>query len=356
MLRSKFKDDGIVLLNKGRGITSFGAINKLKRLINADKTGHAGTLDPMTEGLLIVMVNNATKFSDDLMKKDKEYYVELELGYETDTYDTEGEVTKKYEGEVNISEEQATVTVRSFLGEIEQIPPMYSAIKVDGEKLYNLARKGIEVERKPRKVNIYSIREIRMEKGDTYKISFYAEVSSGTYIRSLVRDIGEKTGFYATMTRLIRTKIDKFSLDGSVSLEEIEEGLGDLIVPEKNKDGSPEGIEGKIRNMLDNMLKDTVLRENYKLIRKALKFKDIESIFNYKNITVSSEKYRNLKNGMTVISGIKKFGNMNSVKENELYSVYVTDSGEGDRQFKGIIKVVRKVHDKVYLKRDKYFL
>lgn len=108
--------------------------------------------------------------------------------------------------------------------------------------------------------------------------------------------------------------------------------------------------------MLDNMLKDTVLRENYKLIRKALKFKDIESIFNYKNITVSSEKYRNLKNGMTVISGIKKFGNMNSVKENELYSVYVTDSGEGDRQFKGIIKVVRKVHDKVYLKRDKYFL
>ena len=217
-----FKSDGIVLLNKSKGISSFKAINKLKWIIKSNKVGHAGTLDPIAEGLLIVMVNNATKFSDNLMKRDKEYFVELELGYETATYDTEGEITEKYEGEINISDERIFEVINSFTGEIMQIPPMYSAIKINGEKLYELARKGIEVERQPRKIKIYSIREINIEQN---KISFYAEVSSGTYIRSLVRDIGRKLGVYATMTRLVRTKIDKYSINESVSLEEIEKKL-----------------------------------------------------------------------------------------------------------------------------------
>jgi len=103
---SIFKSDGIVLLNKSRGISSFKAINKLKWIIGSSKVGHAGTLDPIAEGLLIVMINNATKFSDNLMKRDKEYFVELELGYETDTYDIEGEITEKYEGNINISDEK----------------------------------------------------------------------------------------------------------------------------------------------------------------------------------------------------------------------------------------------------------
>ena len=130
-----FLEDGIVLLNKSKGMSSFSAINKLKWLLNAKKIGHAGTLDPMAEGLLVVMLNNATKFSNDLMKKDKEYYVEMELGYETDSYDADGEITKKYEKDFEFEFEKIKEVVESFLGKIEQIPPMYSAIKINGKKL-----------------------------------------------------------------------------------------------------------------------------------------------------------------------------------------------------------------------------
>jgi len=330
-----FKSDGIVLLNKSKGISSFKAINKLKWIIKSNKVGHAGTLDPIAEGLLIVMVNNATKFSDNLMKRDKEYFVELELGYETATYDTEGEITEKYEGEINISDERIFEVINSFTGEIMQIPPMYSAIKINGEKLYELARKGIEVERQPRKIKIYSIREINIEQN---KISFYAEVSSGTYIRSLVRDIGRKLGVYATMTRLVRTKIDKYSINESVSLEEIEKKLNNQ--KEIFEDDS------------DN--ENNVDRNGE--IEEVIKFKNIECIFNYEKITLSEEKYKKLKNGMTVLVGFKKFKDIYAVAENKLYCVYVKNEISGKKEFKGIVKVKRKSHDKIYLKREKYFI
>ncbi len=332
---SIFKNDGIVLLNKSKGISSFKAINKLKWIIKSNKVGHAGTLDPIAEGLLIVMVNNATKFSDNLMKRDKEYFVELELGYETATYDTEGEITEKYEGEINISDERIFEVINSFTGEIMQIPPMYSAIKINGEKLYELARKGIEVERQARKIKIYSIREINIEQN---KISFYAEVSSGTYIRSLVRDIGRKLGVYATMTRLVRTKIDKYSINESVSLEEIEKKLNNQ--KEIFEDDS------------DN--ENNVDRNGE--IEEVIKFKNIECIFNYEKITLSEEKYKKLKNGMTVLVGFKKFKDIYAVAENKLYCVYVKNEISGKKEFKGIVKVIRKSHDKVYLKREKYFI
>ena len=330
-----FKSDGIVLLNKSKGISSFKAINKLKWIIKSNKVGHAGTLDPIAEGLLIVMVNNATKFSDNLMKKDKEYFVELELGYETATYDTEGEITEKYEGEINISDEKIFEAIKSFTGEIMQMPPMYSAIKINGEKLYELARKGIEVERQARKVKIYSIREINIEQN---KISFYTEVSSGTYIRSLVRDIGRKLGVYATMTRLVRTKIDKYSINESVSLEEIEKKLNNQ--KEIFEDDS------------DN--ENNVDRNGE--IEEVIKFKNIECIFNYEKITLSEEKYKKLKNGMTVLVGFKKFKDIYAVAENKLYCVYVKNEISGKKEFKGIVKVKRKSHDKIYLKREKYFI
>lgn len=332
---STFKSDGIVLLNKSKGISSFKAINKLKWIIKSNKVGHAGTLDPIAEGLLIVMVNNATKFSDNLMKKDKEYFVELELGYETATYDTEGEITEKYEGEINISDEKIFEAIKSFTGEIMQMPPMYSAIKINGEKLYELARKGIEVERQARKVKIYSIREINIEQN---KISFYTEVSSGTYIRSLVRDIGRKLGVYATMTRLVRTKIDKYSINESVSLEEIEKKLNNQ--KEIFEDDS------------DN--ENNVDRNGE--IEEVIKFKNIECIFNYEKITLSEEKYKKLKNGMTVLVGFKKFKDIYAVAENKLYCVYVKNEISGKKEFKGIVKVKRKSHDKIYLKREKYFI
>ena len=332
---SIFKSDGIVLLNKSRGISSFKAINKLKWIIGSSKVGHAGTLDPIAEGLLIVMINNATKFSDNLMKRDKEYFVELELGYETDTYDIEGEITEKYEGNINISDEKIIEAVNSFAGEIMQVPPMYSAIKINGEKLYELARKGIEVERQARKIKIYSIREINIEQN---KISFYAEVSSGTYIRSLVRDIGRKLGVYATMTRLVRTKIDKYSINESVSLEEIEKKLNNQ--KEIFEDDS------------DN--ENNVDRNGE--IEEVIKFKNIECIFNYEKITLSEEKYKKLKNGMTVLVGFKKFKDIYAVAENKLYCVYVKNEISGKKEFKGIVKVKRKSHDKIYLKREKYFI
>ena len=332
---SIFKNDGIVLLNKSKGISSFKAINKLKWIIKSNKVGHAGTLDPIAEGLLIVMINNATKFSDNLMKRNKEYFVELELGYETATYDTEGEITEKYEGEINISDERIFEVINSFTGEIMQIPPMYSAIKINGEKLYELARKGIEVERQARKIKIYSIREINIEQN---KISFYAEVSSGTYIRSLVRDIGRKLGVYATMTRLVRTKIDKYSINESVSLEEIEKKLNNQ--KEIFEDDS------------DN--ENNVDRNGE--IEEVIKFKNIECIFNYEKITLSEEKYKKLKNGMTVLVGFKKFKDIYAVAENKLYCVYVKNEISGKKEFKGIVKVIRKSHDKVYLKREKYFI
>lgn len=334
---SIFKSDGIVLLNKSRGISSFKAINKLKWIIGSSKVGHAGTLDPIAEGLLIVMINNATKFSDNLMKRDKEYFVELELGYETDTYDIEGEITEKYEGNINISDEKIIEAVNSFAGEIMQVPPMYSAIKINGEKLYELARKGIEVEREARKVKIYSIREINVEHKEKCRISFYTEVSSGTYIRSLVRDIGRKLGVYATMTRLVRTKIDKYSIEESVLLEEIEEKLG------KAKETSGENVCKDISN-------------NMEKTKEIIKFKNIECIFNYEKISVSEEKYKKLKNGMTVLVGFKKFKEIRTVTENKLYCVYVKNEMTEQKEFKGIVKVIRKGHDKVYLKREKYFI
>ncbi len=317
---NKYLKDNIILLNKNKGISSFKIINKLKWLLNANKVGHAGTLDPLAEGLMVVMLNGATKFSDYLMKKDKEYYVEFELGYETDTYDSEGEVIKKFNGNINLSKEKIEKIVNEFLGDIEQVPPMYSAIKINGEKLYNLARKGLEIERESRKVKIYYIKDIEYNE-KINKISFTTGVSSGTYIRSLVHDIGEKIGVYATMTKLIRTKIDEYNLEDAILIEDVIEFF------EKNEN-----------------IKDT------NEIDKILKIKSIESILRYESIYISNEKYIKMKNGMTVLINISKFTNIN-VNANRVYKIY-----NKENEFLGTGKIMKIFDDKVYIKRDKYFL
>lgn len=318
--KNKYLKDNIILLNKNKGISSFKIINKLKWLLNANKVGHAGTLDPLAEGLMVVMLNGATKFSDYLMKKDKEYYVEFELGYETDTYDYEGEVIKKFNGNINLSKEKIEKIVNEFLGDIEQVPPMYSAIKINGEKLYNLARKGLEIERESRKVKIYYIKDIEYNE-KINKISFTTGVSSGTYIRSLVHDIGEKIGVYATMTKLIRTKIDEYNLEDAILIEDVIEFF------EKNEN-----------------IKDT------NEIDKILKIKSIESILRYESIYISNEKYIKMKNGMTVLINISKFTNIN-VNANRVYKIY-----NKENEFLGTGKIMKIFDDKVYIKRDKYFL
>ena len=193
------------------------------------------------------------------------------------------------------------------------------------------------MEREARKVKIYSIREINVEHKEKCRISFYTEVSSGTYIRSLVRDIGRKLGVYATMTKLVRTKIDKYSIEESVLLEEIEEKLG------KAKETSGENICKDISN-------------NMEKTKEIIKFKNIECIFNYEKISVSEEKYKKLKNGMTVLVGFKKFKEVYTVTENKLYCIYVKNEMTEQKEFKGIVKVIRKGHDKIYLKREKYFI
>ena len=321
-----FLEDGIVLLNKSKGMSSFSAINKLKWLLNAKKIGHAGTLDPMAEGLLVVMLNNATKFSNDLMKKDKEYYVEMELGYETDSYDADGEITKKYEKDFEFKFEKIKEVVESFLGEIEQIPPMYSAIKINGKKLYELARKGIEIEREARKVKINYINDIKYKNN---KISFFVGVSSGTYIRSLVRDIGEKLGVYATMTKLIRTKINNYFLSESINLEDI------ISYFENNQ------VEIKCEEK-ENLYLD-------KNIKKITKFIKIQEIFDYEEIKIEEENYIKLKNGMTVL--IDKKDISNEVEINKKFKIMLKENNE----FKGIINVLKVTQNKIYLKRDNYF-
>lgn len=323
---NQFLEDGIILLNKSKGMTSFSAINKLKWLLNAKKIGHAGTLDPMAEGLLVVMLNDATKFSNNLMKKDKEYYVEMELGYETDSYDTDGVITKKYENNFSFEMKRIKEVVESFLGEIEQIPPMYSAIKINGKKLYELARKGLEIEREARKIKINYINDIKYKNN---KISFFVGVSSGTYIRTLVRDIGEKLGVYATMTKLIRTKINNYFLSESINLE-------DVISYFEN-----DQVEIKCEEK-ENLYLD-------KNIKKIIKFIKIQEIFDYEEIKIEKENYIKLKNGMTVLIDKKEISN--EVEVNKKFKIMLKENNE----FKGIINVLKVTQSKIYLKRDNYF-
>ena len=355
-MERNFTKDGIILLNKSKGISSFKAIDELKRKIKAKKAGHAGTLDPMAEGLMIVMINDATKFSGDLMKKDKEYYVEMELGYKTDTYDSEGKVIEEYKSEIELSDSQIIRTIHSFKGRIKQVPPMYSAIKVEGQKLYDLARKGIEIERMPRDVEIMNIYKIKIhrskEDSSRIKISFYAHVSSGTYIRSLVHDIGEKLKVFATMTKLVRTKIGRLSIEDAVSLEEVQSEIGKLkeLVEEKRENESFWATKS-----------DAAIRAEK--IREIVCFVEIEYILDYYGINVSNEKYGKLKNGMTVIDTFKKFENIGKdikrqehIRENQKFKIYVRNRNTQKREFKGIVKIVSIRGNRIYLKRDKYFL
>ena len=215
-------DNKIILINKEKGISSYKKIREIQKKYNYSKIGHAGTLDPMAEGLVIAMSDNATKLSDILMKKDKIYQVEMCLYYQTDTLDLEGNIVYIDEEKKIYKEKEIIDAISSFIGTSMQKPPMYSAIKLNGLKMYELARKNIEVDIPDRQVNIYYINNIKIT-GD--KISFETKVSSGTYIRSLVRDIGLKLGTYATMTKLVRTQIDNFKLPEDIEIMEVDDAI-----------------------------------------------------------------------------------------------------------------------------------
>ncbi len=213
--------NGIINVYKPSGFTSFQVVSILKRILKVKKIGHTGTLDPQAEGVLVICVGEATKVASIISKTKKVYDAEIIFGIETDTWDMEGrvleerrcrEIKKKIEG-----------VLPQFQGEIEQIPPMYSAISYKGERLYNLARKGKVVERKPRKIRIYKLELLEYNEKEKPKIRLLIECSSGTYIRSLAHDIGVKVDCPATLSKLIRKMVGKFPVEESFSIEEIED-------------------------------------------------------------------------------------------------------------------------------------
>lgn len=208
--------NGIIIVDKPQGKTSHDIVYFIRRLTGIKKVGHTGTLDPMATGVLPICIGAATKIADMLTLSDKEYVAELILGKTTDTQDAEGQVLS--EKKVNCTEDEIRAAVMSFIGEIEQVPPMYSAIKQNGKKLYELARQGIEVERKPRKVTINSIDILKI---DGKSVTIDVSCSKGTYIRTLCEDIGNKLGTGAYMNTLRRIKTGIFDLSQSHTLEEL---------------------------------------------------------------------------------------------------------------------------------------
>lgn len=224
---------GIIIIDKPQGITSFGAVARVRRICGTKKCGHTGTLDPMATGVLTVMLGGATRFCELLESHDKSYIASFRLGTVTDTLDITGAVLESRE--VNSTERQVREAAESFVGEIDQLPPMYSAVSVNGQRLYDLARQGIEVERTPRKVKIFSI-DFLSANAETGEYEIAVSCSSGTYIRTLIADIGEKLGCGAVMTALCRTSANGFDISDSVTLEQLEaaanEGrLGELTLP-----------------------------------------------------------------------------------------------------------------------------
>ncbi len=211
--------NGFIYVDKPEGITSFVASAKVRRLFGIKKAGHTGTLDPMATGVLPIAIGHATRFIELIPSHDKAYRAKFVLGKTTDTLDITGAVTGEYE--VRCTKEDVINALADFRGEIEQIPPMYSAIKKDGVRLYDLARQGIEIERESRKVTVYSL-ELVSYCEDTAEYEIDCECSSGTYIRTLIADIGEKLGCGGTMTALRRTKANGVTIDKCYTFEALE--------------------------------------------------------------------------------------------------------------------------------------
>ena len=213
--------DGIILINKSKGYTSHDVVNKVKHILN-EKVGHIGTLDPNATGILPILVGRGTKLSQYLINHDKEYEVELKLGIKTDTADEEGKVIEEKEVESSILErENVQAVLESFIGKQKQVPPMYSAIKINGKKLYEYARKNIEVIVEPRNIEIYEIVLLDINKIEQI-IRFNVKCSKGTYIRSLCEDIAKGLGTIGYMKELNRTKVGIFNIENSISVEELE--------------------------------------------------------------------------------------------------------------------------------------
>ena len=214
------KNDGIIIMDKPQGFTSFDMVAKMRGMLGTRKVGHAGTLDPMATGVLPIFVGRATKCCDLLPDQDKSYTATFELGYTTDTLDATGKLLSRQP--VTAGEEQVRAVLERFRGPISQLPPMYSAISIGGKRLYDLARQGIEVERERRPVTIHSL-ELTDAQPQENRYTIEVSCSKGTYIRTLCADIGEALGCGATMTALRRTCAAGFSLEDALTLEQAQQ-------------------------------------------------------------------------------------------------------------------------------------
>lgn len=277
--------DGIIIINKTKGCTSHDIVYKIKKMLNK-KVGHTGTLDPMAEGVLPILIGKGTQLSKYLINHDKKYIVELQLGIKTDTADSEGKIIEeKTVNETKLSKENITNVLQTFIGKQEQIPPIYSAIKVNGKKLYEYARKGQEVELKPRQIEIYDIKLIDYSM-DEKQIKFEVFCGKGTYIRSLCEDIATKFETVGYMKSLKRTQVGNFKIDNSITIEK----LKNLIENNENID-------------IDDILKNKIIT--------------VEEIFEkFQSINLDEKKLEMFLNGVMLTQnldeGVYKIYNKNS--------------------------------------------
>lgn len=222
MLKEKINKTGFILIDKPSGITSHDAVDRLRRITGVRKIGHAGTLDPFATGLLIMAIGrDATKQISTFVKMDKEYVAELRFGAETDTYDREGKIVKQYDT-APVTEERVRESLQRFVGPQLQIPPMYSAKKINGQKLYELARQNIEVERAPVPIELF---ELELLEYAWPSLTIRVHCSSGTYIRSIAFDLGRLLNCGAYLQELRRTKIGEQSIEQAISLAELEDDV-----------------------------------------------------------------------------------------------------------------------------------
>lgn len=213
--------NGILNINKPRGLSSYQVIKRIKHILKTKKVGHTGTLDPFASGILLICLNQATKIAEYITNLEKSYSAEMILGITTDTYDVEGKIIQKKEVDPRLGPHEINLLFQKYKGKISQIPPMFSAVHYQGKRLYHLARAGKVVERKPRIVNIFDLKLIDFIPGRNPLIKFKVKCSKGTYIRTLCYDLGNTLGCGAYLSGLIRTNIGNFNLEDSLKFEDL---------------------------------------------------------------------------------------------------------------------------------------
>ncbi len=302
--------DGIVNILKPSGMTSHDVVSFVRRCTNIKKVGHTGTLDPQAVGVLPICIGKATKVAEFLTTQNKQYRAEIKLGITTDTQDSTGEILTREE--VDFSVDKIRQVIYSFQGDINQVPPMYSAIKVKGKKLYELARKGIEIKREPRRVKIHEIKILDIDLNE-HTILIDVKCSKGTYIRTLCYDIGKALGCGAHMSFLLRTKSGIFTLEKAVTVEKFEQFC---------KEGCNEQL----------------------LIT-------IDSLFlNYQSLTINSVGEKMAVNGNDVEQRYIYEQEQNTIEQGKVYRVY-NEQGK----FLCLSSVVQKKNNTLALKLVKSF-